>query len=306
MTIEKLNQIYESLKLHSKEFAVDEIFQLFIDNQITVSELESLLSRFSYVLPEVFYKMEKSEQKTFHQHKKHLIHITKDNETIVTYSIFNKAYYYELVEASSKNKSVTKALMQYAGELDNLGIYIITMQHIKLRNLDFFMQRKQLVDIIENKTFLGKKIRTLYDFYFYVLSLSEKPPLVHQKMALLNQLSDFFKNKSGLNLDLNLPYVRFVSFIEMLLSNLPRKNANTIKIKFLCYKPEYLDENEYNYSLENCRTLINKHYQSMIPNKVKEVVNYYNKNQDILNSFNYNGYTAIYYSLLEEVKHDKS
>ena len=303
MTVEKMNQIYESLKLHSKEFAVDEIFQMFIDNQITVSELEILLGKFNYELPNEFFYMDKCDQKKFHQHKKHKIHLVNGVETIVTYPVFNKAYFYELVEASAKNKSVTKSLMEYSGQLDYVGLHIITMQHIKLKNLDFFMQRKALVDIIENKTFSGKKIRTLYDFYFYVLSLSDKQPFVQNKITLLNQLKDFFKNKSGFNLDLDLPFVRFVSFIEMLLCNLPKKNANTIKMKFLCYKHDYLNEDEYNTSLENCRTLINKHYQSMIPNKVKEVVNYYNKHPEILNSFHYNGYTAIYYSLLEEVKH---
>lgn len=303
MTVEKLNQIYENLKLHSKQYAVDEIFQMFIDNQLTVIELEALLNKFNYLLPEEFFSLEKADQKKFHQHKKHEIHLINDKETIVTYSIFNKRYFYELVDASSKNKSVTKSLMAYSGELDNLPIHIITMQNVKLKNIDFFMQRKVFVDIIDNKTFLGKKIRTLYDLYFYVLSIPDKPAFSKNKMALLNQLKDFFKNKSGMNLDLDLPFVRFVSFIEMILSSLPRKIANTIKMRFLCYKPDYINDDEYNVSLENGRTLINKHYQSMIKTKIKEVVNYYNKHPEVLNSFNYNGYTAIYYSLLEEVKH---
>ena len=111
MTVEKLNQIYENLKLHSKQYAVDEIFQMFIDNQLTVSELEALLNKFNYLLPEEFFSLDKTEQKKYHQHKKHEIHLINDKETIVTYSIFNKRYFYELVDASSKNKSVTKSLM---------------------------------------------------------------------------------------------------------------------------------------------------------------------------------------------------
>lgn len=306
MTTEKLNQIYESLKLHSKEYAIDEIFQLFIDNQLVVSELEILLGKFNYYLPDDFHKMDKSEQKKYHQHKKHLIHLVDGKETIETYSVFNKAYFYELVEASSKNKSITKSLMQYAGQICSMPIHIITMQHVKVKNLDFFMQKKDFVDIIDNQTFMTKKIRTLYDLYFYVLLSSNMAIPKPKKMKLMGQLNDFFKNKSGFDLDLEIPFNNFIMFIEMLLSSLPRKNANTIKMKFLCYKPTYLNDNEYNMSLENPRTLINKHYQAMVQNKVKEVVNYYNKHQDILNSFPYNGYTSIYYSLLEEVKHEKS
>ena len=304
MTVEKMNEIYENLKLHTKEYAVDEIFQMFIDNQLTVSELETLLGMFSYHLPTEFYDLDKTEQKKYHQHKKHKIHLVNGKETIVTYSTFNNAYFYELVEASTKNKSVTKALIDYSGQLDDMAIHIITMQNVRLRNLDFFMQRTVFKEIIDNKTYLGSKIKTLYDLCFYVLSLPEKTHKEKNlKTSLYTQIKDFFKNKSGFKLDLELPFVTFVFFIEMILSSIPRKNANTIKVKFLCYKPEYIRENEYNKTLENCRTLINKHYQAMIPNKVKEVVSYYNKHQDIINSFNYNGYSAIYYSLLEEVKH---
>ena len=130
MTTEKLNQIYESLKLHTKEYAVDEIFQLFIDNQITISELDTLLKRFSYVLSDDFFELDKTEQKQYHQHKKNIVHLVNNKETIETYSIFNKAYFDEMVEASAKNKSVTKALIEYVGQLDNLPIVIITMQNI--------------------------------------------------------------------------------------------------------------------------------------------------------------------------------
>ena len=94
MTVDKLNQIYDDLKLHSKEYAIDSAFQLFIDNQITVVELEKLLLKFDYVLPEDFFYLNKYEQKKYHQHKINKIYIENGTKTIKTYSCFNRIYYY--------------------------------------------------------------------------------------------------------------------------------------------------------------------------------------------------------------------
>ena len=303
MTTEKLNQIYESIKHYSKLQAVDTVFQMFIDNQIVVSELDELLKKFNYSLPEYFYNLDKTEQKMYHQHYYREIHLINEKETIVTYARYNKTYFYELIEAAKKNKSITETLMKYVGDLDILPVTIIAMQNIRIKNLTFIQTRPNILELIENKKFNGKKILTLYDLYFYLVGLNEKAKDGKEAAIVLVQLKDFFKNKSGLNLNFDLPFVIFVFAMEQLLSTIPRKIANTIKMKFLCYKPNYLPESEYNVSLENGRTLINKHIKTIIPGRMRKTVTYYNKHHDIISSFGPNGYLAIYYSLLEEVKH---
>ena len=303
MTTEKLNQIYESIKHYSKLQAVDAVFQMFIDNQIVVSELEELLKKFNYLLPDYFYNLDKTEQKMYHQHHYHEIHLVNGKETVVTYARYNKAYFYELINAAKKNKSITETLMKYVGDLDILPVTIIALQNIKIKNITYIQTRPNILALIEDKKFMGKKILTLYDLYFYLTSLNEKAKDGKEAAKVLVQLKDYFKNKSGLNLNFDLPFITFVFAMEQLLLTIPRKIANTIKMKFLCYKPNYLPEDEYNVSLENGRTLINKHIKSIIPGRMKKTVNYYNKHQDIISSFGANGYLAIYYSLLEEVKH---
>lgn len=292
MTTEEINQIVENLKLHGEEKVIDDAFQLFIDNQVTLSEFEIILSKLDYKLPPEFYEMSKDYQKQFHQHKFRRVEFTPNGPRYMEYEIYNKAYFRELIEGSKKNRHITEALMQYVHELDQLPLYIIAMQHIKLKNLKYAVQHENWMSYSERT---GRK--TLYDFYIGITGLVN----TKEKAELVEQFATFMAKDTGFNLDMNLEFVKFAFSIEYILSALNPKVANTIKMKFLVYKPEYIDDNEYNKSLENGRTLINKHKQIFKPKAVQNLVAYYSKHRDILDSFGDDGYRAIYYSIIEEV-----
>ncbi len=293
MTRSELDQIVESLKLTSKEKMIDDAFKYFIDNQINTLQLKYILDCINYTLPDYFFNLSIDKQKTFHCHTKRLVLFTDKVIIIKEDEIFNSIYFYELAYASMKNKAITKVLINYSRKLDNLPLHFLTMKYVRLKNLDYAINHGWV-------EFAGKyKITNLYDFYMKVVYL----PNSLFKTKLLSQLYSFFKIDTLFNLDMNLPFVKFSFDVESLLAS-PRLNhkiANTIKIKFLVYKPSYLKDNEYNKTLENPRTLINKHRDSFSTSKLKELSKYYsNDDYKILNSFNDNGYRAIYYSILEE------
>ncbi len=293
MTRSELDQIVESLKLTSKEKMIDDAFKYFIDNQINTLQLKYILDCINYTLPDYFFNLSIDKQKTFHCHTKRLVLFTNKGIIIKEDEIFNSIYFYELAYASKKNKSITKVFINYSRKLDNLPLHFLTMKYVRLKNLDYAINHGWV-------EFAGKyKITNLYDFYMKVVYL----PNSLFKTKLLSQLYSFFKIDTLFNLDMNLPFVKFSFDIESLLAS-PRLNhkiANTIKIKFLVYKSFYLKDNEYNKTLENPRTLINKHRDSFSTSKLKELSKYYSSDDyKILNSFNDNGYRVIYYSILEE------
>lgn len=293
MTRSELDQIVESLKLTSKEKMIDDAFKYFIDNQINTLQLKYILDCLNYTLPDYFFNLSIDKQKTFHCHTKRLVLFTDKGIIIKEAEIFNSIYFYELAYASKKNKSITKVLINYSRKLDNLPLHFLTMKYVRLKNLDYAINHGWV-------EFADKyKITNLYDFYMKVVYL----PNSLFKAKLLSQLYSFFKIDTLFNLDMNLPFVKFSFDVESILASplLNPKVANTIKIKFLVYKPSYLKDNEYNKTLENPRTLINKHRDSFSTSKLKELSKYYsNDDYKILNSFNDNGYRAIYYSILEE------
>ena len=106
MTIEEMNQIVENLKLQSKEKIIDDAFQLFIDNQVVLSEFEYILKKLNYELPKEFYDLPTNEQKRYHQHVRRQIEFTDKGPLTIESQIYNKPYFYELVEASKKNKKI--------------------------------------------------------------------------------------------------------------------------------------------------------------------------------------------------------
>ena len=289
MTNSELNQIIETIKLSAKEKMIDDAFQYFIDNQINVKELDYILKEINYNLPSDFFDLNIDKQKRYHLHKERIVKFTDKGVVTIENEIFNKVYFYELVEASKKNKSATQALIDYVRKLDNLPLYFLAMKYIKLKNLNYAVYHDWLKYGINN----------LYDFYMYVINLSNKD---FEKGKLIEQLITFFKKDTLFNLDLNLPFVKFAFDVETILSKLNDKVSNTIRMKFLVYKPEYLSDSEYN-NMDNPRTLINKHKNSFSYTKLKELNKYYqSNNKKILDSFNDNGYRAIYYSILEEVE----
>ena len=292
MTITELNQIVESLKLTSKEKMIDEAFQYFIDNQINIQELKYILDNIKYKLRDEFYDMDIDYQKRYHQHKERVVTFTDKGVVTIEKEIFNKPYFYELVEASKKNKAMTLLLISYARKLDSLPISFVAMKYIRLKNLNYALTHNWL-------EYADKyDIKNLYDFYMHLAHAKKTKDI----LKMIDQLIAFLKKDTLLKLDLDLPFVKFAFDVESILSRMNPKIANTIRIRFLVYKPEYINDNEYNKTMENPRTLINKHKASFVPREIKELTEYYSKdNKKILDSFNDNGYRAIYYSILEEV-----
>ena len=101
-----------SLKKEKDKSYIDQVFDLFIDNQINIEELKSLLSKENITLSNEFYELPKEKQKRYRQYKKYYIELDEklryDEEII-----FNNQYYYELVAVAKISQNSLLKLIKY-------------------------------------------------------------------------------------------------------------------------------------------------------------------------------------------------
>lgn len=294
--INELKAISEQLKFKNSINIQDDIFELFIDNKIDAESVAFLYKENGLHLPEEFLALAKDKQKRYRQHKQTKIAINEDVQ-YYTSAIYNKNYFYDLVEASKKNKHITRTLIKYINELENIPLFIIGMQNLKIKNLD------KLSDSLKSYA-LDNHIIYFYDLFMDLNTKNDQMKL--EKIYKFFDTKDYLLVKSDekLNLDLNYFYVEFALFIEELLyTYYDRKIANTIKYKFLVYKKEYLKEKDYIQSRKNGIELLKKHFNNNDLTLLKNFKKYTQKNNDKIDELPPNGYTAIYYSIsrLEEI-----
>lgn len=276
-----------SLKKEKNKSYIDQVFDLFIDNQINVEELKSLLSKENITLSNEFYELPKEKQKRYRQYKKYYIELDEklryDQEII-----FNNQYYYELVAAAKRSQNSLLKLIKYVNELDDIAITILTMQNILLSRIPYFSN--QLKGFIEKNQCV-----TLYDLY---IKVAQNKNYKEEK----KKFYAYFENEKDkrLNIDFNNVYVNFIFKIEAILNSLGfnSKELNTLKIKFLIYKKEYLKESMYKDISKTGIEMLKNKYDCIKINLINELKSYINLNKNKISKFPPNGYTAIYYSLL--------
>lgn len=276
-----------SLKKEKDKSYIDQVFDLFIDNQINIEELKSLLSKENITLSNEFYELPKEKQKRYRQYKKYYIELDEklryDEEII-----FNNQYYYELVAVAKRSQNSLLKLIKYVNELDDIAITILTMQNILLSRIPYFSnQLKGFIEI--------NQCVTLYDLY---IKVTQNKNYKEEK----KKFYAYFENEKDkrLNIDFNNVYVNFIFKIEAILNSLGfnSKELNTLKIKFLIYKKEYLKESMYKDISKTGIEMLKNKYDCVKINLINELKSYINLNKNKISKLPPNGYTAIYYSLL--------
>lgn len=289
----KLQLIIGYLKANQSELYADGAFQYFIDNQIDVDELTEILKEEGMVLPDSFYKLSKGEQKKYRRHVAVNVIYDKDHEEMNAYAIFNNPYFYDLTEHARKSLTYTDKLVDYINELEEKNLMFLGMQYIKVHNC-YIRRFDKLMEYADKKG--------INDLYELTIDLIGKPHSLLEEKQLQSQLIKYLQSDKLVELDLLDPKDKFFFLMEYLLSSLPRKEANTLKIKFLILKPEYLRDDLDYYDLNKPAKWILKDYMGkglFSYNAVKCLKDHIKKYPELLDGITPNGYTALYYAFIE-------
>ena len=290
----KLKEILDAIRSNNNTLFAESAFQYYIDNQITDNELIELLKEDGYKLPDDFISFSKRKKRTYLNHIQTRIYFENGEERYYWYEVFNKPYFYDLAKHARKNKELTNKMISYLKEVgnDSVPLMFLGMQYVKLKNTTL-SRYQTLNDYAE-----GNGINDVYEMLVTLYTESEiKKGIVQLKNLLKEQLI----KKTLFEFDLNLPFVEFSLYIECALHLLPRKEANTLKVKFHILQPEQLRDIDYYSDIEHQTRIINTFKKKMTNNRVmSKISGFVISNQDTFDNFSPNGYSAIYYYLMEE------
>lgn len=288
--------IIKHLKDNQNEMYSDGAFQYFIDNQIDVDELNEILKAEDIILPEEFFKLSKPEQKRFARHVAVTVHYDKDHEEAEAHVIFNNFYFYSLVEHARKTISYTDKLIRYVFDLTDINLIFLGMQYIKIHNspLRLFDNLMAYAD--------KKGFNDLYSLTMDLVGNKHGVEETKLRSLLIKKLAS--EKLLGIDLSTN-ANVKFYFLIEYLLNSLPRKEANTLKVKFLILNKDHLRGKLDYYDLDKPAKWILKDYmkKGFFPSKaIKAIKEHVDKHEELLDGMYPNGYMAFYYAFLANEK----
>lgn len=289
----KLQTIVNQLKANQNELYADGAFQYFIDNQIDVDELTEILKEEGIVLPEEFYKLSKPEQKRYRRHVDVTVYYDNDHEEQTARVAFNNPYFYDLAEHARKTVVYTDKLTRYVFDLVDINLIFLGMQYIKIHNC--YIRRFDKLMAYADK-------RGINDLYELTIDLIGKPHSLPEEKQLQSLLLKYLDSDKLVGIDLlNDPNDRFFFLMEYLLSALPRKEANTLKVKFLILSKEQLRGELDYYDLDKPAKWILKDYMGkgvFSFNAIKLLKEHVKKYPELLDGMFPNGYMALYYAFL--------
>ena len=289
----KIKQIIENLQISNDMLYAEGAFQYYIDNQIDDDELYEVLKYNDFILPDDFFDLTIREKKSYLNHIQTRIYFENNEPKIYCYEVFNKNYFYYLADVSRKNKSLTEKLVSYVSDIGSeVNLMFLGMQYIRI-----LYSRLGRFETIVNYC-KSKEINNVYDL---LVNLFSEKVTTKEIKQLQNLVVEQLKKDKFLELDLDNVFYRFALYIECALNLLTKKEANTIKVKFQVLNKENLrDIDFYSDSLHQKR-IINTFKKKMTSNKILNMIfGYVIENQEIFDSFQPNGYSSIYYYLLEE------
>lgn len=304
-----ITKIQEDLVEDNYFDKIDKLVQLYRDFKIDDEELFYLLKSINCPVNDEFPSYPIYKKREFYQNKIIYLYFEDGKFKSRIKRVFNKEYYNELISKCKEDESYFGILKEYISALDNVALSFLTMQRFKLKEIVIKENKTKFIDnFIKSKSKKGIKISTLFDLFIRILEEPEpKDVLLRDKLNNTKKvLFDYLKNNIGFTFDPGkFVFQKLATDCEIILSKLPLKVANTIKIKFLIYDKQYLNENEYNNSLKTGKTLINKFFKDTEKNELvnaarKKLVKYYKTHKDILDGFNDNGYRALLYAILKE------
>lgn len=290
----KLRNIINILKANQNEMYADGAFLYFIDNQIDVNELTEILKEEGIVLPDEFYKLSKPDQKRYRRHVVVTVYYDQEREESIANVIFNKPYFYDLAEHARKTVIYTDKLVRYVYDLDEINLIFLGMQYIKIKNTKLRLNDK-LISYADKKG--------INDLYELTIDLIGSPHYLKEEIEFRNYLTKYLDNDKSVGLDLNSPTTKFFFLMENLLHVLPRKEANTLKFKFLILDNEHLRGDLDYYDIDKPAKRILKDYKAkgVFGIKALKALNDHIKaNPSLLDGMYPNGYMALYYAFVAE------
>lgn len=288
----KLLNIINILRINQYEMYADGAFQYFIDNQIDVNELAEILKEEGIILPEEFYKLSKFDQKKYRRHVAVSIHYDKNDLVSEARVIFNKPYFYDLIEHARKTIIYTDKLVRYVYNLVDINLIFLGMQYIKLKNTKLRLNEKLIA-------YADKK--GINDLYELTIDLIGSPTYFKEQLEFRNYLIKYLQSDKSVGLDLNEPITKFFFLIENLLHVLPRKEVNTLKVKFLVLGKEHLRGNLDYFVTNKTAKCILKDYKNkgLFGTRALKTLNDHVKaNPFLLEGMHPNGYMALYYAFI--------
>ena len=298
---DRIKEIVAYLKTQKELLYVEGAFRLYIDNQITEEELIEILKEDGYSLPDTFKDFCIREKKSYFTHTQTRVYFENDEAKLYWYEVYNKPYFYYLAEKSRKNASLTQGtLVPYIKDIGccSINLLFLCIQYVKLSNTKFSYESGAITLMEYAKT------NKINDFYELLMSLYVEPDAKNGIIASRNNLKKYILKYFNVDFDAkgNELY-EFALYVERALYVLPRKEANTIKVLFKILEPEYLREEDYYQDPDYRTRILNTFKKKINASKAADKVFKFVKNKStVFNGFNPNGYSALYYYLLEEGK----
>lgn len=290
-----IQQIIQALKTKNEIAYIEGAFRHYIDNQISDSELDFILKDNNEVLPDEFFDLSVREKKMYYTHTRTSVKVEGDLYRCAQYEVFNKQYFYRLAEAAKKNKTLTADIIKYAAEVGfDLNLMFIFMQYIKIDNIKETLIPAKLRAYRESK---DETISSVFDLAMSIMSETEG---VLKAKGYKNELFSFLSNSKFLEITTE-KFFEFALYIECVLNDLPRKEANTLKIKFLILKSDELRDIDYYRDEARQKRVINTCRNSLKKSKaLVKARNFVADNKEWFDNLFPNGYSAVYNFLLEE------
>ena len=291
----ELLEMIEALDTKNEINYIEGAFRYYIDNQVSDRELDFILKKNGEVLPDEFFDLPLREKKQYYSHATTIVDVLDNKIGYRTDQIFNKNYFYRLADASKGNKTMTSILVNYVAKIGyDWNLLFLCMQHIKLVNIN----PSYLTMRIEDYRKENGNIHTLYDLVMAVFS-----EWIHKVgiKELRQDVAKMLSNPKFLDVDIDHPFFNFILLMECLLSELPRKDANALKIKFLILQKGYLRDIDYYQSDDRQMRAVKTAKSKLKDSKMLKTVSKFLKdNKEWYDTAGPNGYSALYASLIAE------
>lgn len=280
----KLDIYYYRIKNEPFLSYLENVFSLYINNDITENDIDFFLEKKDISLPSDFYSLSPEEKKKYLQYEIYIINpVTFEVET---YANFSNYYYYLLVNRGKKNRQITNELINYCIALDQRPLYFLTMQNIKIQQIEFFTIDNPEVIKYAN----SKQITTLYELLMEVYRDKKKDDIKEI-------VTEYFMTDEVPHLFFCLDYFpnEFALYIELLLYSLGDNTlANKLRLIFQIYSPEYLKIKPQTQDV----SIIKKAKKKFQEINISAIQNYMHEHQSDIETMSPNGYQAFYYVFL--------
>ncbi len=288
-----VNKTKKAIKKDNTKSFFTNTYRSFIDNKININELKKRLDSKNIILPSEFYLLSKPEQKRYYRYQSTIVHLTKKFESEEQEIVFNSNYFYWLATQATKSISVTNELISYLHDLKEVNLIFLGMQQIKVKNTRLRLNEKMMEYIKK------KKIHNLYEL---TIDLIGSPHFSSDEKNLADKLIVFLKAENSLGFDLNDAINKFFFLMENLLHVLPKKEVNTLKIKFLVLNKDHLRKRDY-YDLHKSARGILRDYQFrgvFTTGALSKLKSHLKDNPYLIDGMYPNGYMALYYAFIAD------